>query len=147
MKEDYAINSHYLTNTFIFKRLGECIFWSWELRVNEHQKPQCNFVEPSTDAALHEILDVSLARPWGDFPDPPTQSHTSLQRRNPSHTQSKEPDRHTPAIALFYWWTLLQPFIMFPSQTRLYWRVVHWVVAPNGTAWLYQQLFWRWCCI
>ena len=26
-------NSHYLTYTFLFKRLGECTFWNWKLKV------------------------------------------------------------------------------------------------------------------
>ena len=33
MKDDYSTNSHYLTYTFIVKRLGECTFWTWELRL------------------------------------------------------------------------------------------------------------------
>ena len=31
MKDDYAYtDSHCLTYTFLFKRLGECTFWTWE---------------------------------------------------------------------------------------------------------------------
>ena len=29
MKDDYTVNSHYLTYTFLFKRLGECPFWTY----------------------------------------------------------------------------------------------------------------------
>ena len=29
MKDDYTTNSHYLTYTFLFKRLGECTFWTY----------------------------------------------------------------------------------------------------------------------
>ena len=28
MKDDHTINSHYLTYTFLFKRLGECTSWT-----------------------------------------------------------------------------------------------------------------------
>ena len=30
MKDDYTNNSHYLTYAFLFERLGECPFWTWE---------------------------------------------------------------------------------------------------------------------
>ena len=30
MKDGYTTNSHYLTYTFLFKRSGECTFWTWE---------------------------------------------------------------------------------------------------------------------
>ena len=29
-KDDYCTNSHYLTYTFLFERLGKCTFWTWE---------------------------------------------------------------------------------------------------------------------
>ena len=31
MKDDYITDSHYLTYTFIFERLGECTFWTQDL--------------------------------------------------------------------------------------------------------------------
>ena len=34
MKDEYTTNSHYLTHTFLFERLGECTFRIWEWRVN-----------------------------------------------------------------------------------------------------------------
>ena len=30
MKDQYTTNFHCLTCTFLFKRLGECTFWTWE---------------------------------------------------------------------------------------------------------------------
>ena len=30
MTAEYNANSHCITHTFIFKRLGECTFWTWE---------------------------------------------------------------------------------------------------------------------
>ena len=30
LKDDYTTSSHYLTYTFLFKRLGECTFGTWE---------------------------------------------------------------------------------------------------------------------
>ena len=30
MKDYHTTNSHYLTYTFLFKWLGECIFWTWK---------------------------------------------------------------------------------------------------------------------
>ena len=33
MNDDHATNSHYLTYTFPFKRLGGCTFWTWELKL------------------------------------------------------------------------------------------------------------------
>ena len=41
MKDDYTINSHYLTYTFLFKRLGECTFWTYgSERVKMHEWPK-----------------------------------------------------------------------------------------------------------
>ena len=34
MKDDYTTNSHYLTYTFLFKRLGGSTFWTWEWKGN-----------------------------------------------------------------------------------------------------------------
>ena len=30
LKDDSCTSSHYLTYTFLFKRLGECTFWAWD---------------------------------------------------------------------------------------------------------------------
>ena len=30
MKDDDTTNSHYPTHTFLFRKLGECTFWTWE---------------------------------------------------------------------------------------------------------------------
>ena len=30
MKDDHSANSHYLTYTLLFRKVGECTFWTWE---------------------------------------------------------------------------------------------------------------------
>ena len=39
LKDYYATNSHYLTHTLLFKRLGECTFWTWAWKGSS--SPEC----------------------------------------------------------------------------------------------------------
>ena len=36
LKDDSCTSSHYLTYTFLLKRLGECTFWAWEWKGSGH---------------------------------------------------------------------------------------------------------------
>ena len=45
MKDDYTTHSHYLTYTFLFKRLGEYALWAWERKgCSKRERPVSSLV-------------------------------------------------------------------------------------------------------
>ena len=44
MKDDYTTNSHCITYAFLFIRLGECTFWTWEWNINLHWQNAASFL-------------------------------------------------------------------------------------------------------
>ena len=69
MKDDYTTNSHYLTYTFLFKRLGECTFLNLGLFVSPLRTCGCSSITehscsfaPPTQTARHFWADLKTPR-------------------------------------------------------------------------------------
>ena len=68
-------NSHYLTYTFIFKRLGECTFWTWEwkgspgttrLQIQWNHKNRPNNTRPDQDRTKPDHAKPKM-KAWNDI--------------------------------------------------------------------------------